>query len=313
MLIAEQSTTLLSHLQKATHVALVPHHNPDADSLGSALAFAQFLSHHHIPHSVVCVGPLAQYLRSFPFFHTITTTISPSTSHIITFDASDARHAQLPLLIAQLPHTPHITVIDHHATNEHFGDFNIVIPSYPSTTSLIVDIFGNTNTPLTEKAATLLLTGLQTDTGNFTNPATTPLAFTTAAQLVAHGAVPAIAWSKIKRNKSPHLIPLFGLGLERLSLHPTFPLYVTYFTQADIERLACTPDDIGVFPDYLLSIAAIDSMMILCERPDGSIKGSLRTTRDDFDVGAIAVGFGGGGHQKAAGFIGTKKLHDYLV
>lgn len=311
--IATQSFTLLTILKKATHVALVPHYNPDADSLGSALAFAQFLSHYHVPHSVVCVGPLANYLHSFPFFHTITSTISPTTSHIITFDASDASHAQLPLLISQLHHTPHITVIDHHATNEQFGDLNIVVPSYPSTTSLITDIFLHTNTPLSEKTATLLLTGLQTDTGNFTNPATTPLAFTTAAQLITRGAIPSIAWSKIKRNKSPHLIPLFGLGLERLSLHPTFPLYVTYFTQADIERLACTPDDISSFPDYLLSIAAIDSMMIVYERSDGSIKGSLRTTRDDFDVGAIAVAFGGGGHKKAAGFIGSKTLSEYLT
>jgi nanoRNase/pAp phosphatase (c-di-AMP/oligoRNAs hydrolase) len=32
------------------------------------------------------------------------------------------------------------------------------------------------------------------------------------------------------------------------------------------------------------------------------VKGSLRTLKDEVDVAAIAGGYGGGGHTKAAGF-----------
>lgn len=311
--ITQSSVHLLQILRGATHITLLPHQNPDADSLGSALAFGQLLTHHGIPFSIVALGPIAPYLHALPFFHTIITTVPSHTSHLITFDAADARHAQLPLITSQLTTPPHIIVIDHHATNTLFGDFNIVLSHYPSTTALVTDIFHATNTPLSPLTATLLMSGLQTDTGNFTNPATSPRAFSIAADLVAHGAVPATTWEHIKRNKSPHVIPLFGLLLQRIASHPTLPVFVTHVTQADLQSLHCTDEDVGTFPDYLLSIASLPSMLLLHERTDGTIKGSFRTTRDDFDVGALAQQFGGGGHTKAAGFIGTKKLSDYLT
>lgn len=311
--ITQLAPRLLDLLRGATHITLLPHNNPDADSLGSALAFAQFLKHHNIPHSLVTLGPVAPYLHTLPFFHTTTTTVTPHTSHLITFDAADARHAQLPLVLSLLSTTPHITVIDHHATNTNFGDYNIVIPHYPSTTALITDIFRATNTPISPTTATLLLSGLQTDTGNFTNPATSPRAFSTASHLVACGAVPSTTWEHIKRNKSPQLLSLFGFLLQRIAPHPTLPLFVTYITHQELQTLHCTDTDVGNFPDYLLSTASLPSMLLLHERADGAIKGSFRTTRDDFDVSALAQQFGGGGHTKAAGFIGTKKLSEYLT
>ena len=310
--VALQSSQLLKLLQESTHITLIPHHNPDADSLGSALAFGQFLAHHQLSFSILTLGPIAPYLHGFPFFHTITTHIPSHTSHLITFDAADANHAQLPHILPHLTTSPHITVIDHHTSNTHFGNHNIVLPHYPSTTALITDIFRTTNTPISPTTATLLLSGLQTDTGNFTNPATSVRAFSIAAHLVACGAVPSATWEQVKRTKSPTLLSLFGFLLQRIAPHPTLPLYVTYITQEELQNLNSTDTDVGNFPDYLLSIASLPSMLLLHERSDGTIKGSFRTTRDDFDVSALAQQHGGGGHQKAAGFIGNKKLSDYL-
>jgi nanoRNase/pAp phosphatase (c-di-AMP/oligoRNAs hydrolase) len=42
--------------------------------------------------------------------------------------------------------------------------------------------------------------------------------------------------------------------------------------------------------------------------PDGLVKYSLRS-RDSFDVAALAVSFGGGGHKKAAGFHAENEVH----
>ncbi|MDZ4230179.1 MAG: DHHA1 domain-containing protein [Candidatus Veblenbacteria bacterium] len=47
---------------------------------------------------------------------------------------------------------------------------------------------------------------------------------------------------------------------------------------------------------------------MLKQKTDGTVKGSLRTTRDDVDVAAVAKLFGGGGHKKAAGFSLPGKL-----
>ena len=50
------------------------------------------------------------------------------------------------------------------------------------------------------------------------------------------------------------------------------------------------------------------AVLVLRENDDGTVKGSLRTTRDDVDVAALAKLFGGGGHKKAAGFTVKGKL-----
>ena len=42
--------------------------------------------------------------------------------------------------------------------------------------------------------------------------------------------------------------------------------------------------------------------ILFFETPEGQIRASLRTEKDDVDVSKIAKLFGGGGHKKAAGF-----------
>lgn len=46
-----------------------------------------------------------------------------------------------------------------------------------------------------------------------------------------------------------------------------------------------------------------DAMLVFGMCPDGKWKCSMYTTRDDVDVSAVCRQMGGGGHQKAAGFI----------
>ena len=53
-------------------------------------------------------------------------------------------------------------------------------------------------------------------------------------------------------------------------------------------------------------------MCVLKELPDGQVKGSFRTTRDDVDVSAWAKAMGGGGHKKAAGFTVPGTINEAL-
>jgi phosphoesterase RecJ-like protein len=46
--------------------------------------------------------------------------------------------------------------------------------------------------------------------------------------------------------------------------------------------------------------------MVLKQTSEGSVKGSLRTTRDDVDVSLIAQKMGGGGHKKSSGIFGQR-------
>ena len=56
------------------------------------------------------------------------------------------------------------------------------------------------------------------------------------------------------------------------------------------------------FANFLNAVLKSDIVMVLREY-DGIIRGNIRTSRDDTDVTKIAAQYGGGGHQKAAGFM----------
>jgi nanoRNase/pAp phosphatase (c-di-AMP/oligoRNAs hydrolase) len=54
---------------------------------------------------------------------------------------------------------------------------------------------------------------------------------------------------------------------------------------------------------YLVGISAIAAaIMVVYGFKDGTIKGSLRSTRPEINVARLAQGLGGGGHRQAAGF-----------
>ena len=51
-------------------------------------------------------------------------------------------------------------------------------------------------------------------------------------------------------------------------------------------------------------------VMVLSEREEGKVKGSLRTTNALIDVSKLAKILGGGGHKKASGFTVEGKLKE---
>jgi nanoRNase/pAp phosphatase (c-di-AMP/oligoRNAs hydrolase) len=58
-------------------------------------------------------------------------------------------------------------VIDHHATNEGFGEVNWIDGKAPASAVLIYRLYQALDMPISKDAALCLYTGLSTDTGNF--------------------------------------------------------------------------------------------------------------------------------------------------
>ena len=60
-----------------------------------------------------------------------------------------------------------VVVVDHHVTNEGFGDIAIVEPEVSSTAEITLALLRRIGWPITPVVATALLTGIVTDTGRF--------------------------------------------------------------------------------------------------------------------------------------------------
>jgi phosphoesterase RecJ-like protein len=78
-------------------------------------------------------------------------------------------------------------------------------------------------------------------------------------------------------------------------------------TEGDFRASGADYSELTGAIDYVNAVPGMRFSLILSER-EGTVKGSLRTLRDDVDVSAMAAKFSGGGHKRAAGFALPGKL-----
>ncbi len=290
----------------AKGVIIIPHKNPDGDALGSATALMHILQNCSIPHLVFCATDSSKKYDFIPRAKEL--TIDPeiwTQEHfdtVVVVDSGDLVYAGIKDYIDT--HRNRITVIniDHHATNAYFGDLNLVITTAASTTEILYTFCKVNDIKIDKQLATCLLTGLVTDTGNFTNAATTIKSLSAASDLIVRGARLDVIQNLTMKDLSTNTLKLWGEVLARLQRHDEHDIVYTYITQKDLTDFNATESDIEGVANMLNIMGEGKAALVLKELDTNEVKGSFRTTRDDIDVSAIAKNLGGGGHKKAAGF-----------
>jgi phosphoesterase RecJ-like protein len=207
--------------------------------------------------------------------------------------------------------------IDHHPGNDYFGKVNWIDLTATSTCEILVSLLESLSTlakPAGAEAAaktpslidadiaTLLLTGLTTDTGSFQNTNTTPKSFTVAAQLVAAGARQQEIVQHIYKTKSLSTLKLWGKILSGVQYDPTHRFLWSTVSGTDFTAFgASETETTGVVDELLKSAPNIDFALLLSEKSQG-LYASLRGVNKMVSVAQIAELFGGGGHEMAAAF-----------
>ena len=77
--------------------------------------------------------------------------------------------------------------IDHHITNERYGDLVYIDPTAPATGQILYELFRQSELPLTYAMADNLFVAISTDTGSFQYPNTTARTYEIAAELIRAG------------------------------------------------------------------------------------------------------------------------------
>lgn len=299
-------STIFQQLKSANNALLAIHQNPDGDALGSALAFSEYFSRLNLPHAIFCKHEAPKSFRFLPGIEKISTDQSIFKTGpfdlLMVLDSGDLLYAGIKELLSQLSPRPAIIKIDHHPGGEEFGDINLIETNASSTTDIIFRIFEHNRVKITKEISTCLLCGIVTDTGGFSNLATTPAALNNAAELLLSGAR---AKQIITNTLSNHSIPrlkLWGKALSRLSKNAESKFVTTVITLNDLKECGANEKEVEGIANFLNSLDDANVILVLHEKEDGTIKGSLRTTHPNIDVSQLAKALGGGGHKKAAGF-----------
>ncbi|MBP7670899.1 bifunctional oligoribonuclease/PAP phosphatase NrnA [Candidatus Gracilibacteria bacterium] len=198
--------------------------------------------------------------------------------------------------------------IDHHISNNHFGKINLVDIMAASTTELLLPVFKRLEKEFSQKLldediATLLLTGIITDTGSFQNANTTPRSFERASELIAYGARQQEIIQFVYKTKQLSQLKLWGRVLSKIQTDETHRIVWSVVSQQDFLDTDSNEDETGDIIDELMTNAPnAEIVLLIKEKKDGDVSVSVRTTSPNIDGSRIAEQFGGGGHTQAAGF-----------
>ncbi len=311
----QQPTSLFPQIfdaiDKADRVLLVSDAKPDGDSVGSTTAMLTWMRRERKNVMAFSIVPIPRSLLYLDGAHEITSDPSVFKQPydlVLTFDASDPRRSGITALRPLIPSHPPLVVFDHHATNERYGDTNIILTDACATAEVVYRFFEACNVPIDDRMATSLLTGICTDTSCFHNGGTSVKGMEAAGRLFAYGARYGDILRHLIHDKSVDHLRLWGLALSRLNHHPTFDLVSTFFLLQDTSGHPNDEATDGVANFLHAVCGGADAILVLKEIPDGQIRGSLRSIRRD--ISGIAKAFGGGGHKKAAGFTITGRLDE---
>jgi len=287
-------------LRRHQHIAVTSHVRPDGDSLGSSLALAWALQALGKDARVVMRDPAPVPLNEFPGAGEIETAprVPDGTDAVVVLECGDLARTGLEGL-----DTAHVINVDHHPGNSGFGAVQWFDGSAAACAEMVFEIIVALGVPITADMATQMLVAIVTDTGSFRYAGVSPRTFSTSARLLEAGADPVAVARKLYDGNTLGRLRLQGAVLRTLELFEAGRLATLHLDAETMAATGADPEETDGLINLPLSVKAIQSVVFFKQDEQGE-HGEYRVSfrsKGDIDVGAVARGFGGGGHKNAAG------------
>lgn len=281
---------LIECIQAHTRFEIITHAWPDEDAVGSSTALALGLE--RLGKTVRVIYPTAApeilVLNAFP---QRSSDFTPEITVLV--DVSD------PGMLKEVRPAGTVAIIDHHRTVTDYGAIRWVEASRSSASEMVFELLTAMNIAIDKKMAANLYLGIFGDTGGFTHANTSLRVFEIAGDLVRHGADPHAIANRLKRNKPLRWYRILCLTLERLIIQDG--VYASYLTTHDFEILGATTQDASGIVEELASLAGAELSILARDGDGATVRCSMRS-RHTPAARLTAEAFGGGGHDRAAGF-----------
>lgn len=289
-------------IEKAHNILVIPHIDPDPDSLASSYALTLALQQKER----ICLIGLQKkdetnkYLNiNSKTYITYSEKADPPYDLIFALDIGSCNRTgkYLSLLDKGIP-----TInLDHHIDNEQFADINIVDSSYSSTAELVYEFLKDQNYSFTKEIATALYTGIVFDTGSFRYSLTTKKTHLIVSELLEFDIDTNKIYEELFEDMTEGALRLGNKVTSTLEKYCNGKVVLTYLRKEFYEECGATESDNSVLVKIGTSLKGVQFSIFINEKAEDLIKVSLRS-KGDFKVNMIAKQFGGGGHEKAAGF-----------
>ena len=280
---------------------LTTHVNPDGDGLGAQSAMYVALKRMGKKVFVVNHDELPPRYHYLPFAKAYRQSDRiPAHDVCIVMDAGDftriregVRRSEFNILIN----------IDHHYSNNFYGDYNLVYPKAAATGEVVYRLIQKLGVKIDKPITESVYTSIVTDTGGFRNSNTTPDVLRLAADLMENGADGSEVNRKIFSGISKEAMELNRLSLGNIKLFDKGRIGTMTLSQSELKKTGAVDDDTENLVNQIRKIDTVKIAAFLKERTDGRFKLSLRSGDNKINVANVAKVFQGGGHAYAAGAI----------
>lgn len=280
-------------------IGIAGHVRPDGDCVGSTLAVYNYIRTYYPDVDVrLYLEPIPNI---FKFMHHSDEIRSEYTDELcfdlfIALDCGDDK--RLGEAAKYFENAKHTFCIDHHVSNQAFGEENYIFPDASSTCELVFELMDTER--ITKEIAECLYTGLVHDTGIFQYSCTSSKTMNIAGILMDKGIDYTTIVDETFNTKTYNQNRIMGLALLESKLFLDGRCIVSAIKKEQMDDFEVLPKHMEGIVSQLRVTKGVEVAVFLYENEDGTYKVSFRVN-GDFDAATLAVHFGGGGHVKAAG------------
>jgi phosphoesterase RecJ-like protein len=292
---------IVDAIHAASRVTAICHENPDADTLGSALALRMAAERLGKRAEVVAADPVPPSLAGLPGAAEVRRTPQLEPDLAIVVDGPLSRTGAVVTDCADWLARARIANVDHHVSNDGQGAaLAWVDADAAATCEMVALLIPELGLDIDADMAIALTAGIVQDTHTFSHPNATPRTLRVAADLVEAGAPLSAIHRSIYADKPFSDLALWGRIMAGLAQERDGRIVHAAMTTAMLAETGSDPVASEGLIDLLASTKAADVTVLLKEVDPTHVRVSVRTS-SRADAVAITSPFGGGGHARAAG------------
>lgn len=286
-------------IDNSKSVYVVAHVNPDGDAIGST--FAIYLAMKKLGKDVHVIMP--SYSTVFKFLPYVDTSVDNVSEDefdlLIALDSSD--NTRLAMSEEDYNKAKKVIMLDHHQVSRPYGDFRYIDDNRSSASEVAYLLIKYLGIEIDKEMATLLYTGIMTDTGSFNYSNANAETFRVTAELLDCGADAVYVCKKLNDTIKEAKLKLIARTIDNMEVLFDGKMRYSFVSYDEIKELGISDEDAEGMTNYLRSVEGTEIAVYVRGKSDGTNKVSMRSG-GKLDISKIAIEFGGGGHPRAAGY-----------
>jgi len=280
---------------------VMSHARPDGDALGCTIATALCLRQLGKDVTAWNEDGVTNRYRYLPQAEIVSRPPAEAQRFEVAIVLDNAVRNRAGKAVEAVAHADLWINIDHHITNEGYGDLKYIDAASPATGQILFELFRGQDLPLTDPMADNLFVAISTDTGSFQYPSTTARTYEIAAELIRAGVDVGALSQKMYESYPRRRIELLRALLNVLRFTSNGRVASFALSAEMVKAAGSQPEDTEGLIDHIRAIDGVVAAAFFEETGDGRVRVSLRSKSPKVDVSKICGTFGGGGHILAAG------------